>query len=76
MEADFQAKIPTWTDAEALAFHRAHGDIISASVRRAIPYGVTMKLVSASGSVVGPMLLTPVVVEQLIQLLHQEGMTP
>jgi hypothetical protein len=50
-----------------------HGDIVSASVRRAVPYGVTVKLLSATGSSFGSMLLTPVVVEQLIGLLQQEG---
>jgi hypothetical protein len=73
MEADFETNIPAWTDRESIAFHQIHGDIISASVHRAIPYGVTMKLLSASGTAFGPMLLNPVVVENLIHLLQQEN---
>jgi hypothetical protein len=37
--------------------YRGHGDIVSASVRRAVPYGVMVKLLSATGSSFGPMLL-------------------
>jgi hypothetical protein len=71
----FQAALPTWTDAEARMFQSVHGDIVSASVHRAIPYGVTVKFVSANGSAFGPMLLTPIVVEQLLHLLQQEGLS-
>lgn len=73
MEEAFCANIPHWTDAEAADFHRAHGDIVSVSLHRAVPYGVTAAFSSAKGSIFGPMLLTPVVVEQLMGLLHQEG---
>jgi hypothetical protein len=69
----FKAALPTWADSEASAFNTVHGDIVSASVHRALPYGVTVKFVSANGSAFGPMLLTPVVVEQLLHLLQQEG---
>jgi hypothetical protein len=69
----FQANIPTWSDAEAAAFHRAHGDIVSVSAHRAIPYGVAVKFVSANGASFGPMLLNPLVVDQLIVLLQQQG---
>jgi hypothetical protein len=73
MAEAFESNLPTWTDADAAVFHRVHGDIVSASVRRAVPYGVTVKLLSATGSSFGSMLLIPVVVEQLIGLLQQEG---
>ena len=71
---DFEKYLPDWTNEDAAAFHRAHGEIVSAVARRAIPYGVTVKLVTKTHSF-GPMLLTPVVVEQLIQQLKQESRT-
>lgn len=71
---EFEKYLPTWTNEDATGFHRAHGEIVSAIARRAIPYGVTVKLATKTHSF-GPMLLTPVVVEQLIQQLKQESRT-
>jgi len=76
MAEDFTKQLPTWTNEQAAAFHRSYGEIVSVSVRRAIPYGVTATFVSATGAAFGPMLLNPLVVEQLTKLLHQEGSVP
>jgi hypothetical protein len=69
----FQANLPIWTDADAAAFHRANGEIVSVAIHRAIPYGITAKFVAANGTAFGPMLLNPIVVDQLKGLLQQEG---
>jgi len=73
MEKAYADNLPTWASNEAMAAHRAHGEIVSVAARRAIPYGVTVKFAAATGVTFGPLLLNPLVVQQLALLLHQEG---
>ena len=61
-----------WTNEEATALNRQYGEVVSVRAVRAMPYGVTVKFATKTQTF-GPMLLTPVVVTQLLQLLNQEG---
>ena len=67
---DLKRHFPRFSAKELEVFHKAHGEVIGVSGKKATPYGVVLCLALPNGRL-GPELLNPVVVEHLQKLLAQ-----
>jgi hypothetical protein len=67
---DFEKYLPAWRDDEITAFAEQHGEIVSVTVKAALPHGTVLKLASKTNSF-GPMLLTPIAASNLLRALAE-----